>query len=57
MKKLLLVIVLFLVAVVFVSNMSASVVNDHPERAQRSKLGFEDFGNTDLAPIAGVVHP
>ncbi|ABX81470.1 hypothetical protein [Acholeplasma laidlawii] len=57
MKKLLLVIVLFLVAVVFVSNMSASVVNDHPERAQSSKLGFEDFGNTDLAPIAGVVHP
>ena len=57
MKKLLLVIVLLLVAVVSISNMSASEFNEAPDRAHTSNLGFEDIDNTDLAPIAGPVHP
>jgi len=57
MKKLLLVIVLMLVAVVLISSPATSSVSSNPERNELTQIDFEDFGNTDLAPPWGPVHP
>jgi len=57
MKKLLLVIVLMLVAVVFVSSPVTSNPTVDSEKGQTSNLGFEDFENSDLAAPWGPVNP
>lgn len=57
MKKLLLVIVLMLVAVVFVSSPVTSNPTVDSEKGQTSNLGFEDFQDSDLAAPWGPVNP
>lgn len=57
MKKLLLVIVLMLVAVVFVSSPVTSNPTVDSEKGQTSNLGFEDFQDSDLALPWGPVNP
>ncbi|WP_156921264.1 hypothetical protein [Acholeplasma granularum] len=58
MKKILLVIVFLLVAVVFVSNtLNTTSVDHNAEKAETTQLGFEDIANTELAAPYGPVHP
>jgi len=57
MRKLLLVIVLMLVAVVFVSSPATSNPTFDSEKGQTSNLGFEDFQESDLAAPWGPVNP
>lgn len=57
MKKLLLVIVLMLVAVVLFTSPTNSNVNLESERSEATQIDFEDFGGSDIAPPWGPVHP
>lgn len=57
MKKLLVVIIFLLVAVVFIVNVSETSVAPVTEREHATKIDFQDFHSTDLAPPWGTVHP
>lgn len=57
MKRLLLVIVLMLVAVVLFTSPTNSNVNLESKRSEATQIDFEDFGSSDVAPPWGPVHP